>query len=457
MKRLLASQGKYPATLVLIGMLVAFVAPELFAQGGADEGDSILASLVILFVLLPLSLGFLSAYYFLGKSAYQFLGKVNFYIAGIIVFIYFKWLGGPSSGKSTLLLILPFIQLLLFFMTYPKELSFELGKFKPKHKTVGFLFMIFYLTLGNYVYRDFYLYHSCRLGLVTPAKLLIHLGANARIPGFLYTAAYHGNTQVANLMIAAGANTDQLHGIDLKLYKFLADIRKLDWKPAKQYLDEGGSVNSQNHNGETALLALAGIKTPEKLEVEISRKLLAMGADPNLFDRHKDSPLIRAVELGHAELVSLLLEFKANMNHRGSGFGNLTAFERVVQKNRGRPEDPLIFKAFLEAGVDIHGRDQKGYTFLMQAVLAKNLEFSKILIEKGVSLNAVEPTYGLSALFLVVGNLGSRHPSDVPILKLLLRSGVNAQLADKKGKHARDVFKALKRNDLLAVLDSHNG
>ena len=454
MKSLLARQWKLIA-LICLSLAFTAITTDLFAQAGVDEGDSILASLVILFVLLPLSLGFLSAYYFLGQSAYQFLGKVNFFIANIILFIYFKWLGGPTSTMGSLILLLPLVQFLLYFASYPKQSAFELGKFKPKHKTIGALVLVMHVVIGNYHYRNFYLYHSCRLGLVMPTKILISIRANPRIPGFLYSAAYFGNIEVANILMKAGANRDQLHGVDLNLYKFLADIRSLNWEGAKQYLDEGGSVDAKNHNGETALLALAGIKSESKLEVEIARNLLAMGANPNLFDVHKDTPLIRAVELGHADLVSVLLNNQAGMDHRGSGFGNLTAFERVVQKNRGRPEDSKIFKAFLDAGVNIHGRDKKGYTLLMQAVLAKNLEFCKILIDKGVDLNAVEPTHGLSALFLVVGNLGARHKIDIPMLKLLLESGLDAQQSDKKGKKVRDVFKALKRKDLLAVLDAH--
>ncbi|MFK7826903.1 MAG: ankyrin repeat domain-containing protein [Oligoflexales bacterium] len=453
MKSSLSSQIKISMLLTFIVLALSSIATDAFARIGADEGNSMVASLVIIFVLFPLSLGFLSAYYFLGQSAHKLLGKVNFIIANIILYIYFRWLEGPTSPLSTKLLILPFVQFMLFFINYPKQWVIGFGPLKIKHKTVGALLVLFHLVLGNYYYRDFYLYHSARRGFVIPTKVLLSLKANAKKPGFLYAAAYHGHSDVAKILMKAGADPEQLHGLDLKLYKFLADIRALRWKQAKAYLDAGGSVDVRNHNGETALLALAGIKSRARKEVKIARSLLYMGANPNIFDAHKDTPLIRAVELGHAELVSLLLDHDAIKDLRGSGFGNLTAFERVVQKNRGRRDDILIFNAFLEDGIDIDQLDKRGFTLLMQAVLAKNPDFIDILIDQGVSLNAVEPNKGRTALFMVVGNLGAPHPTDVHILKLLLESGADPDIPDKHGKSVRDVFRALDRKELIKVLD----
>ena len=455
MKSFSASQIKTSKLLTLIILAINTFAQDAYARVATDDGNSMVASLVIIFVLFPLSLGFLSAYYFLGQSAHKLLGKVNFIIANIILYIYFKYLEGPTSSMSTSLLVLPFVQFLLFFINYPKQWAIEFGILKIKHKTVGAIVVVLHLLVGNYHYRDFYLYHSVRRGFMLPTKVLLHLKANAKTPGFLYAAAYHGHTKIAKILIKEGADPEQLHGLDLKLYKFLADIRSLDWKQAKKYLDAGGSVDVQNHNGETALLALAGIKSKSRDEVEVARSLLYLGANPNISDTHKDTPLIRAVELGHAQMVSLLLEHDVDKDHRGSGFGNLTAFERVVQKNRGRPDDLLIFNAFLNAGESIDQRDKRGYTLLMQAVLAKNVDFAEILIDQGAEVNAVEPSNGLSALFLVVGNLGTRHRSDIPILKLLLDRGADPELTDKNGKYARDVYKALDRHDLIKVLKKY--
>lgn len=441
--------------LLTKGYLVIWVfTSQAIAQVNTEEGDSLLASLVILFVILPLSLGILSAYYFLGKSASGFLGKLNFFLANAIIFIYFKWLGGPSSFMSTLLLILPIMQLLLFFLSYPNAFVFKLGNLNLKHKTAASTLLVLHILLGNYFYRDYYLYQSCRYGLANPAKFLLSINARPQTPGYLYTAAYNGHTHVAKILIDAGADSRELHGISLEVYKFLADVRALDWQQAKRYLDNGGSVDAQNHNGETALLALAGITSPAKAEIEMSQALLALGANPNIFDVHKDVPLIRAVEAGNAPLVALLLKHGADIEHRGPGFGNLTAFDRVVQKNRGRPGDAEIFKAFLKAGASAHGTDKNGYTVLMRAVEAKNLEFAKILIAKGVPVNVVEPAHGLSALFMIVSNLGSPHRADIPLLRLLLNNGVDVNLRDRKGRSARELYKKLGREDLVMVLDA---
>ena len=88
-----------------------------------------------------------------------------------------------------------------------------------------------------------------------------------------------------------------------------------------------------------ALSAALGDPTREP-RIEIMRWLLEAGADPNVRDRHGDTPLIEAAELGRYEAVELLLEHDADMTlrttHQRSASRSSDSAARIAATNCSR-------------------------------------------------------------------------------------------------------------------------
>lgn len=59
-------------------------------------------------------------------------------------------------------------------------------------------------------------------------------------------------------------------------------------------------------------------KCCKKVVIEITKLLLQHGCDPNQEQTGVDSPLIQAVKMDCPELIKVLLDAKADVNHRGT-------------------------------------------------------------------------------------------------------------------------------------------
>ncbi len=110
------------------------------------------------------------------------------------------------------------------------------------------------------------------------------------------------------------------------------------------FLVNGGSVNSIDEQGRSALLQAIALK-----DIDLARFVIEKGADINFKSQgqNKDTPLFLAVKQGDPVLVDLLL------NHH----------------------------------VAINEKDVKGYTVLHHAILAGKYQLFNVLVKKGASLN----------------------------------------------------------------------
>jgi len=95
-------------------------------------------------------------------------------------------------------------------------------------------------------------------------------------------------------------------------------------------------------------------------------------------------------------------------------------------------------KAALQSGADVNSKDEKGMTGLIWAVVSKNNEVLKILLNvPNLDVNSVaygiygNMAYGLSALHAAVG----RETNDIEALKLLLNvPNINVNIVDSEGE-----------------------
>jgi ankyrin repeat protein len=163
----------------------------------------------------------------------------------------------------------------------------------------------------------------------------------------------------------------------------LADaIRAGDRNTALRMIVNGVDVNAPQGDGTTPLHWAV-----YKLDVELTKALLAHGAQANVVNQYGSAPLAEAVKGGNLELVKLLLE----------------------------------------AGVDVEAPNADGQTALMLAARNGEVGIAEQLVRRGANVNATEQWRGQTALMWAAAE---KHPDMVSYLvkhgaKVNVRSIVN--------------------------------
>uniref|UniRef100_A0A3Q0SZF9 Ankyrin repeat and SOCS box containing 2 n=1 Tax=Amphilophus citrinellus TaxID=61819 RepID=A0A3Q0SZF9_AMPCI len=141
-----------------------------------------------------------------------------------------------------------------------------------------------------------------------------------------------------------------------------------------------GMINKRTERGETALLVAVSREHLECVEV-----LLGRGADPDIPNYDKETPLYKACERSNPAIVALLL------NH----------------------------------GVVVNTRCIQGWTALQEAVGQNNVEICEMLLKAGAKHN-ISNMYGITPLFTAA------QSGQLATLRFLLKHGadINSQAAD---------------------------
>ena len=206
-----------------------------------------------------------------------------------------------------------------------------------------------------------------------------HLAAGADVNAMgrgtpLHYAAYGGHKEVAELLIAEGADVNESNGIytpldwaysdnqnrnadELRFTETAALLRKHgakqgvylgppkdiweaategDMEAVKQFIDEGADVNVKNKVGSTPLLYAAVHK-------EIIELLIAKGADVNAKNNSGWTPLLMAVLGDRKEVIELLIAKGADVNAKDSRKDSRgkTPLDWAIEKNYTETADLL--------------------------------------------------------------------------------------------------------------------
>lgn len=279
---------------------------------------------------------------------------------------------------------------------------------------------------------------AARQGSLESAQALVDAKANLNLTdpegiGPLEMAIINANYDVAALLINAGADVNLPDRTGRTPLYAAVDIHKFEWifsRPTPKasgklesqdivnlLLDKGANPNArlkgrilafQHDSGGNANLtagSTAFLKAASVSDVEMMKVLLAHGADPNLTNDAKVTPLMLAAGLNWQDIY-----------------------------NRGtEPESIEAIQLCLDHGVDIDAADSKGETALHGAAGRGADSVVRFLLSKGANLGAKTKS-GRSALDEALGQDVVLDDSDVrrPVREstvILLRQLMNERAA----------------------------
>lgn len=145
---------------------------------------------------------------------------------------------------------------------------------------------------------------------------------------------------------------------------------------------------------------------------DVVHLLLEHGAEVNHLNKDLNSPLILAVDHGHARMVVLLIQAGASVNCANKNCET----PLKLAATRGNTE---ITKLLLNAGACPNYMSRQGDTALNRACISGNLSLVKDLIAAGADVNSVNNIYtnGVSPLILAAKR------NQLPLLVALLQAG----------------------------------
>lgn len=153
-------------------------------------------------------------------------------------------------------------------------------------------------------------------------------------------------------------------------------------------------------------------KRGNKNEIEM---LIAAGANVNVISYLGWTPLMLAVELGHKEIVKLLIAHGADPQK-----GKMVLMQAAQQSYRE------IVELLIREGANVSVTDKDECTILIWATREGYKEIVEILIRNGADTNAPDDKYGRTPL-MYAAKYGSRE-----CMEILIRNGVDINATDKK-------------------------
>jgi ankyrin repeat protein len=268
------------------------------------------------------------------------------------------------------------------------------------------------------------IHQAADAGDLTKVKAFIQEGidVNTNVHGCtpLHCAARYGHKEVAELLIAKGAdvNAKDTRGqkpIDVAINKRQIEIAKLlasksgdvslhvaayigDLQRVEKLIDDGANVDANDWEGQTALHYAVKAE-----QITVAELLIANGADVNAGEW---TPLQEAT-YHSKEMVELLLAKGADIN-KGKWW---PALHEALDARRFDIVDLLLAK-----GADVNIRDNKGRTPLHIAAwyaANKNPKIVELLISKGADINT-EDNNDKTALLYAIEN---GHTEIIELLK----------------------------------------
>ena len=337
-------------------------------------------------------------------------------------------------------------------------------------------------------------------GELAVSQLLIERGAELdprdatdRTP--LHIAADQGMLKVAELLLECGAEVDAREEMDwtplhfaaqqghLELVRLLlehhAEVLALNCED-HTFLDvawesehkEIVDVNTRYEGGQTALHIAAQHGDTELMSWLIHRELDSI--DPNVEDEDQETPLFPASRNGKLDATQLLLDERAEVNHRDwqkmtplhgvSENGHDAVAQLLLERNAevnakhknswtplhlaSRAGQGNVAKALLDKDAMENAKNDSNWTPLHMASQERHLNVVRLLLSHGADVN-IQNEAGETALHLAV------YYAHLDVAHVLLDNGAILKIKNKKGENSRTLKS--KRGKTLSELASERG
>lgn len=164
-------------------------------------------------------------------------------------------------------------------------------------------------------------------------------------------------------------------------------------------------------------------------QLEVIKRLVDAGAELNIIDGKKRTPLMQALIRQESDLVRLLLELGADVNYKAPN-------ERTALSYLFSLPCPAVFleetlKLFMEYNVDINVTGKNGESLINMFLTGRSypsgsLEILKLLIDKGVDVNCTSPEPPLICAL--------RYNASLSVIKTLLEAGADPDAANERNE-----------------------
>lgn len=267
---------------------------------------------------------------------------------------------------------------------------------------------------------------------------------------YIFWAAYRGNTDLMEYLLARGAKTNVLDDHGYTYLNFAAANGQSNTKVYDLALKNGANLKKDlDHDGANALLLIA----PHDKDFTLINYFIGKGLDIKSTDANGNTAFNYAARTGNITTLKRLLEKGVTFNDNAMIFASqgtrstantlelyqylesLKIKPTAVSKNgqnalhaivrKDKQED--IIKYFIEKGVDINQADHDGTTAFMNAATANSdVAVINLLAASVKNINQVNKK-GISALALAVR---SNTPE---VVRLLIQKGADVNVADANG------------------------
>ncbi len=268
-----------------------------------------------------------------------------------------------------------------------------------------------------------------------------HLAAGLQTP--LHSAAASGHTEIVKQLLQAGVNVDiREHGNHGKTPLHLAAYHG-QVETVKVLIAAGADVKANQYKRSPSPLTPLHMTLNNsddidvKSALEITRLLIANGADINIQGDEKKTLLHDAARYGKVEIVSFLVESGASINAKG--WRDYTPLHMAIIPDQNQPQNSRFnsgrlktIKNLVSFGADVNAVDYSNATTLHLAAEIGSSDILETLLHAGADLNALD-NQGRSPLHrAIVAN----KPD---VVRLLLNTGADPNAgppAKKKALHA---------------------
>ncbi len=260
-------------------------------------------------------------------------------------------------------------------------------------------------------------------------------GISADSEAQLLQAAAQGNTEQVHLLLNAGALTNKTAGTGAHALMQAAGHGHTEI--VQLLLAEGALVNVAGEDGSYPLHAAAAAG-----HTDCVKALLQAGADITMRDAAGKTALNLASAAKH-EAAARAIAIAENLLKKGYKPENYA--QALLQAAEQGEHSTLAF--LIEAGANIHHRDDKGMTALHKAAATRYTACVKKLLEAGANPNAIsEEQMTPLILAAAAGHVGN--------VRALLAGGADANLTTRADSPASAAIKNQQKECIYTLLDS---